>query len=82
LSALGHGDPHAASRLLPRVYDELRKLAAQRMAREHKKQMNKSAILQELAEAAGVTRKQVAAVFDALTGRAQYRRPQLWWFRA
>jgi hypothetical protein len=34
LSALGRGDPHAASRLLPMVYDELRKLAAQRMARE------------------------------------------------
>jgi hypothetical protein len=33
LSALGQGDPHAASRLLPLVY-ELRKLAAQRMAQE------------------------------------------------
>ena len=26
LSALGQGDPHAASRLLPLVYEELRKL--------------------------------------------------------
>src|SRR5438132_4801219 len=34
LSALEQGDPHAASRLLPLVYDELRKLAAQRMAQE------------------------------------------------
>jgi len=34
LSALAHGDPHAASRLLPVVYDELRKLAAQRMVQE------------------------------------------------
>jgi hypothetical protein len=34
LSALDHGDPHAASRLLPLVYDELRKLAAQRMAQK------------------------------------------------
>jgi hypothetical protein len=34
LSVLGQGDPHAASRLLPLVYEELRKLAAQRMARE------------------------------------------------
>jgi hypothetical protein len=33
LSALGRGDPHAVSRLLPLVYDELRNLAAQRMAR-------------------------------------------------
>jgi hypothetical protein len=34
LSALGQGDPHAASRLLPLVYDEPRRLAAQRMAQE------------------------------------------------
>jgi RNA polymerase sigma factor (TIGR02999 family) len=34
LHALGRGDSHAAGRLLPLVYDELRKLAAQRMAQE------------------------------------------------
>jgi hypothetical protein len=34
LSAQCHGDPHAASRLLPLVYDELRELSAQRMAQE------------------------------------------------
>jgi hypothetical protein len=34
LNALEQGDPHAASRLLPLGYDELRKLAAQRMAQE------------------------------------------------
>jgi hypothetical protein len=34
LSALGQGDPHAASRLLPLVYEELRRLAVQRMAQE------------------------------------------------
>jgi RNA polymerase sigma factor (TIGR02999 family) len=34
LSAIELGDPHAASQLLPLVYDELRKLAAQRLARE------------------------------------------------
>jgi hypothetical protein len=34
LSTLDHGEPHAASRLLTLVYDELRKLAAQRMAQE------------------------------------------------
>jgi hypothetical protein len=34
LCALGQGDPHTASRLLPLVYDELRKLAAAQMARE------------------------------------------------
>src|ERR1700704_687169 len=34
LSAIERGDPHAAEQLLPLVYDELRKLAAERMAQE------------------------------------------------
>jgi hypothetical protein len=34
LSDIEHGDPRAAEQLLPLVYDELRKLAAQRLARE------------------------------------------------
>ena len=34
LGAIENGDPHAAEQLLPLVYDELRKLAAQRLARE------------------------------------------------
>jgi RNA polymerase sigma factor (TIGR02999 family) len=34
LSAIEHGDPHAAEELLPLVYDELRKLASQRLAEE------------------------------------------------
>jgi RNA polymerase sigma factor (TIGR02999 family) len=34
LSAIDRGDPHAAERLLPLVYDELRKLAAQKLAQE------------------------------------------------
>jgi RNA polymerase sigma factor (TIGR02999 family) len=34
LSALDKGDPHAASQLLPLVYDELRKLATQKLAHE------------------------------------------------
>jgi RNA polymerase sigma factor (TIGR02999 family) len=34
LSALEQGDPQAAELLLPLVYDELRQLAAQRLARE------------------------------------------------
>jgi RNA polymerase sigma factor (TIGR02999 family) len=34
LSALEQGDPHAASRLLPLVYEELRQLAAQKLAQE------------------------------------------------
>jgi RNA polymerase sigma factor (TIGR02999 family) len=34
LSALEQGDPHAPGQLLPLVYDELRRLAAQRLALE------------------------------------------------
>jgi RNA polymerase sigma factor (TIGR02999 family) len=34
LSAAGRGDAHAARQLLPLVYDELRRLAAQELARE------------------------------------------------
>jgi RNA polymerase sigma factor (TIGR02999 family) len=34
LSAIEQGDPHAAAQLLPLVYDELRRLAAQQLAHE------------------------------------------------
>ena len=34
LSAIEQGDPHAAEHLLPLIYDELRKLAAQKLACE------------------------------------------------
>ena len=34
LKAVEQGDPHAAAQLLPLVYDELRQLAAQRLAQE------------------------------------------------
>ena len=34
LDQIQQGDPHAAEQLLPLVYDELRKLAAQRLAQE------------------------------------------------
>src|SRR5439155_2989189 len=34
LSAIEQGDPHAAAQLLPLVYDELRKLAGQKLAQE------------------------------------------------
>jgi RNA polymerase sigma factor (TIGR02999 family) len=34
LSAIEQGDPHAASQLLPLVYDELRRLAAHRLAQQ------------------------------------------------
>jgi RNA polymerase sigma factor (TIGR02999 family) len=38
LSAIEGGDPQAAEQLLPLVYDELRRLAARRMARESRGQ--------------------------------------------
>jgi DNA-binding GntR family transcriptional regulator len=34
LAAIDNGDPHAAEQLLPLVYDELRKLAAAKLAQE------------------------------------------------
>jgi ECF sigma factor len=34
LSAIGGGDPHAAEQLLSLVYEELRELAAQKLAQE------------------------------------------------
>jgi RNA polymerase sigma factor (TIGR02999 family) len=34
LNAIGQGDPHASDQLLPLVYDELRRLAAQKLAHE------------------------------------------------
>src|SRR3954470_18857858 len=34
LSAIEQGDPHAAAQLLPLVYEELRRLAAQRLSQE------------------------------------------------
>src|SRR3954447_22435767 len=34
LSAMEQGDPHAAEHLLPLVYDELRQLAARKLAQE------------------------------------------------
>src|SRR6516162_238258 len=34
LKAINDGDPHAAGQLLPLVYDELRRLAAQKVAQE------------------------------------------------
>ena len=34
LNAIEQGDPHAASQLLPLVYDELRHLAVQKLAHE------------------------------------------------
>src|SRR5512140_2873845 len=45
LSAIEQGDPQAAEQLLPLVYDELRKLAAAKMAQENPEQTLQSTAL-------------------------------------
>ena len=48
LSAIDAGDTHAAAQLLPLVYDELRRLAAQKLAREKPGQtLNPTALVHE-----------------------------------
>jgi RNA polymerase sigma factor (TIGR02999 family) len=48
LSAIERGDPRAAEELLPLVYEELRKLAAQKLAREEPGQtLNATALVHE-----------------------------------
>jgi nucleoid DNA-binding protein len=48
-------------------------LEPERESMADKKQMNKAAVLQELAVAAGLTRRQVAAVLDALSNKVLKR---------
>ena len=48
LSAIEQGEPHAAEQLLPLVYDELRQLAAQKLAHEKPGQtLNATALVHE-----------------------------------
>jgi RNA polymerase sigma factor (TIGR02999 family) len=48
LSAIEQGDPHAAEQLLPLVYDELRRLAAQKLAQEkHGQTLEATALVHE-----------------------------------
>jgi RNA polymerase sigma factor (TIGR02999 family) len=62
LSAIEGGDPHAAEQLLPLVYDELRRLARQYMARE----------------AVGQTLQATALVHDAYLRLVDVDRAQHW----
>src|SRR5881397_1787525 len=62
LSAIEQGDPHLAEQLLPVVYEELRKLAAQRMAQE----------------APGQTLQATALVHDAYLRLVDVERAQHW----
>jgi RNA polymerase sigma factor (TIGR02999 family) len=62
LSAIEQGDPHAADQLLPLVYEELRKLAAQKLARE----------------AAGQTLQPTALVHEAYLRLVDQNQAQHW----
>jgi RNA polymerase sigma factor (TIGR02999 family) len=62
LSALEQGDPHAAEQLLPLVYEELRKLAAQQLAHEKP----------------GQTLQATALVHEAYLRLVDTNRPQSW----
>ena len=62
LSSIEKGNPQAAEQLLPLVYDELRKLAAQKMARE----------------SPGQTIEATALVHEAYLRLVGDKHPQLW----
>ena len=62
LSAIEGGDPHAAEQLLPLVYDELRKLAAQKLAQEK----------------SGQTLQATALVHEAYRRLVEVENVQLW----
>jgi hypothetical protein len=66
LNALEQGDPHAAEELLPLVYDELRRLAAQRMAQERPGQtLQPTALVHEAYEESGDRALDQARYFTA-----------------
>lgn len=62
LADIEHGDPQAAEQLLPLVYDELRRLAAQKMAQENP----------------GLTLQATALVHDAYLRLVDVRQAQDW----
>jgi RNA polymerase sigma factor (TIGR02999 family) len=62
LSAIGQGDPRAAEQLLPLVYDELRRLAARRLA----------------GEKPGQTLQATALVHEAYVRLVDVEQPQQW----
>ncbi len=78
LSDLAHGDTHAAGQLLPLVYEELRKLAAARMAEEAPgNTLNATALVHEaylrLVEPADATRWENRGHFFAAAAEAMRR---------
>src|SRR5947208_4850664 len=78
LQAIEQGDPHAAEQLLPLVYDELRTLAAERMAQEVPGQtLQATALVHEaylrLVDAEGVQRWNSRGHFFAAAAEAMRR---------
>ncbi|MFL5341109.1 MAG: ECF-type sigma factor [Gemmataceae bacterium] len=78
LFAIEAGDPHAAELLLPLVYDELRKLAAQKLAQEKPGQtLNATALVHEayvrLVDGGDATRWKSRGHFFATSARAMRR---------
>src|SRR5262245_31509837 len=78
LSAIEQGDPQAAAKLLPLVYDELRKLAAQKLAREDPGQtLQATALVHEayvrLVDADGASNWQNRGHFFAAAAEAMRR---------
>jgi RNA polymerase sigma factor (TIGR02999 family) len=78
LSAIEHGDPKAAEQLLPLVYDELRRLAAQRLAHEKPGQtLQATALVHEaylrLVDAAKIQRWDSRGHFFAAAAEAMRR---------
>jgi RNA polymerase sigma factor (TIGR02999 family) len=73
LDAIEQGDPHAAEQLLPLVYDELRKLAAQKLAQEKPGQT-----LQATALVHEAYLRLVATASGEASGGVQPRREPRW----
>ena len=69
LSAIDGGDPHAAEQLLPLVYDELRKLAAQRLREEKPGQT---------LQATALVHEAYLRLVGPASGAASTRRDQSW----
>ena len=72
LSAIERGDPHAAEQLLPLVYDELRKLAAQKLAQEKPGQTLQATALVHEAYLRLVSSQPDAQARDAWNGRGHF----------
>jgi len=69
LSAVEHGDPHAPEQLLPLVYEELRRLAAQKLAQEKPGQT---------LEATALVHEAYLRLVAPASGEASARRDQHW----